>query len=150
MPLSQFLAATTLIMAASIAAAADGLISVKSPRDTVSTAMRLEEVLKTHGQTVVARVDHAANAVKVGKTLRPTTVIVFGNPAGGTPLMECAQTMGIDLPQKMLIWEDEKGQIWIGYNDPAYLLQRHGVTTCGATEKVSKALAGLVQATVAP
>lgn len=150
MSLSRSLVATALFMLASIAAASDGMIAVKSSRDTAATATRLEELLKTRGQTIFARIDHAAGAAKVGKTLRPTQVIVFGNPAGGTPLMECAQTMGIDLPQKMLIWEDEKGQVWIGYNDPAYLLRRHGVSKCGATENVSKALASLVDATVAP
>jgi uncharacterized protein (DUF302 family) len=150
MSLSRLLVATAFFMVASIAAASDGLIAVKSTRDTATTATRLEELLKTRGQTIFARIDHAAGAAKVGKTLRPTMVVVFGNPVGGTPLMECAQTMGIDLPQKMLVWEDEKGQTWIGYNDPAYLLQRHGVSTCAATDNVRKALAGLVEATVAP
>lgn len=137
-------------MAASIAAASNRLIAVKSIRDTATTATRLGALLETRGPTVFARIDHAAGAAKVGKTLRPTLVIVFGNPAGGTPLMECAQRLGIDLPQKMLIWEDDKGQTWIGYNDPAYLLQRHGVSSCAATDNVRTALAGLVEATLAP
>lgn len=131
-------------------AVANGLIAVKSPRDVAATATLLEELLKTRGLTVFARVDHAAGAAKIGKTLRPTQVLIFGNPAGGTPLMECAQTMGIDLPQKMLVWEDDKGQAWVAYNDPAYLLQRHGASTCTAIEGVRKALAGLVEAAVIP
>lgn len=150
MKIYQWLLSIALMMAASIAVAADGLIAVKSSRDAAATATRLEDLMKTRGQTVVARIDHAAGAVKVGKMLRPTVVIVFGNPAGGTPLMECAQTIGIDLPQKMLVWEDDNGQVWIGFNDPAYLLQRHGVSTCPAAEGVRKTLIGLVEAAAAP
>jgi len=74
---------------------------------------------------------------------------VFGHPQGGTPFMECAQSVGIDLPLKALVWEDAKGQVWLGYNDPAYLARRHGVTDCPAVGGLIKALSGLAEATVA-
>lgn len=150
MKISHWLAAIVLSANAISAVAADGLIAVKSARDVAATTSRLEDLFKTRGLTVFARIDHAAGAAKVGKILRPTQVLVFGNPVSGTPLIECAQTMGIDLPQKMLVWEDDKGQVWVGYNDPGYLLQRHGASTCPATEGVRKALDGLVEAAVVP
>jgi uncharacterized protein (DUF302 family) len=90
-----------------------------------------------------------AGAQKIGKALRPTEVIIFGNPQGGTPLMECAQSAGIDLPLKALVWEDAAGQVWLGYNDPAYLGQRHGVAQCAVLPNLAKALAGIAEATVA-
>jgi uncharacterized protein (DUF302 family) len=130
------------------AAAADGLTAVKSPHSAKDTMTRLEDTVKQRGLNVFARVDHTAGAAKIGKTLRPTEVLIFGNPQGGTPLMECEQSMGIDLPLKALVWEDAAGQVWVGYNDPAYLGQRHGAPTCPAIENVRKALAGLAQAAV--
>jgi uncharacterized protein (DUF302 family) len=109
---------------------------------------KLEDIVKQRGLTVFARIDHAAGAAKIGKTLRATEVLIFGNPQGGSPLMECAQSMGIDLPLKALVWEDEQGQVWLGYNDPAYLTQRHGATACAAAGNVAKALAGIAQAVI--
>jgi len=97
---------------------------------------------------VVARVDHAAGATKVGKSLRPTEVMIFGNPQAGTPLMECAQGVGIDLPMKALVWVDAQSQVWLGYNDPVWLVRRHGGGDCPAAENVRKALAGIAEATV--
>ena len=81
-----------------------------------------------HGMTVFARIDHAAAAKEAGMTLAPTEVLIFGNPKGGTPLMQAAQTLGIDLPLKALVWQDGAGKTWIGYNDPRWLARRHGVT----------------------
>lgn len=150
MKILRWLIMIVLSATAISAAAVDGLIAVRSTRDVATTISRLEDLFKTRGLTVFARIDHAAGAAKVGKMLRPTQVLLFGNPASGTPLMECAQTMGIDLPQKMLVWEDDKGQAWVGYNDPTYLIQRHGATPCPATESVRKALAGLVEAALVP
>jgi uncharacterized protein (DUF302 family) len=75
-------------------------------------------------------------------------VLIFGNPQGGTPFMECAQSVGIHLPLKALVWEDAEGQVWLGYNDPAFLAQRHGVAQCPAVSSMSKALSGLAEATV--
>ena len=131
------------------ATAADGVIAVKSPYDAKETMNRFEDFAKQRGLTVFARIDHAAGAAKVGKTLRPTEVLIFGNPQGGTPLMECAQSVGIDLPLKALVWEDEARQVWIGYNDTAYLAKRHGITQCPAVENIGKALSGLTAAAVA-
>ena len=139
-----------LLSLASLASAADGLIALKSPHSAVVTMNRLEDIAKQRGLTVFARIDHAAGAAKVGKTLRPTEVLIFGNPQGGTPLMECAQSAGIDLPLKALVWEDASAQVWIGYNDPAYLAQRHGVAQCPVVENLTKALSSLVGAAVAP
>lgn len=130
--------------------AADGLIAVKSPRDAKSTMDRLEDLAKQRGLVIFARVDHAAGALKIGKALRSTEVLIFGNPQGGTPFMECEQTAGIDLPLKALVWQDATGQVWLGYNDVAYLAKRHDVPQCAAALNIGKALAGLAEATVAP
>lgn len=149
MKLSHALAALVLSAFVSVAGAADGLITVKSPHSAKATMDKLEEIVKQRGLNVFARIDHAAGAAKVGKTLRPTEVLVFGNPQGGTPFMECAQTAGIDLPLKALVWEDASAQVWLGYNDPGFLAQRHGVPQCPVAENLRKALAGLADATVA-
>ena len=139
-----------LSLSALVATAADGLIAVKSPRDAKATMDRLEDIAKQRGLVIFARVDHSAGAAKIGKTLRPTEVLVFGNPQGGTPLMECAQTVGIDLPLKALVWTDASNQVWVGYNDVAYITKRHDAAQCPAAANVSKALAGLAEAAVAP
>ena len=110
---------------------------------------RLEKIVSQRGLNVFARIDHAAGAAKVGKFLRPTELLIFGNPQGGTPLMECAQTVGIDLPLKALVWEDASKQVWIGYDDPIYLAQRHGIENCPAVKNLRNALTGIVKATVA-
>ena len=138
-----------LSMVATSAFGADGLTAIKSTYPAKETMDRFEANAKQRGLTVFARVDHAAGAAKVGKTLRPTEVIVFGNPTGGTPLMECAQSAGIDLPLKALVWEDDKGQVWLGYNDPAFLARRHGVPQCPAIDGLDKALSGLAAASIA-
>jgi uncharacterized protein (DUF302 family) len=133
-----------------VAIAAAGLVAVKSTYNTKETMNRFEEIAKQRGLNVFARIDHAAGAAKIGKTLRPTEVIIFGSPQGGTPMMECAQSAGIDLPLKALAWEDAQGQTWLGYNDPAYLAQRHEAPECAAAANIAKALAGLTAAAVAP
>jgi uncharacterized protein (DUF302 family) len=139
-----------MLLAFSTAAlGADGLVAIKSPFSAKETMNRFEENAKQRGLNVFARIDHAAGAAKIGKTLRPTEVLIFGNPQGGTPFMECAQSVGIDLPHKALVWEDAQGQVWLGYNDPAYLAQRHGVPQCPAVSGLTKALAGLAEVTVA-
>ena len=131
------------------AAAADGLVMLKSTMPAKATLDRFELLAKERGLIVFARIDHAAGAAKVGKTLRPTELLIFGNPQGGTPLMECAQSAGIDLPLKALAWEDAQGQSWLGYNDPAWIVSRHGGGECPAAENVRKALAAIAEATVA-
>jgi uncharacterized protein (DUF302 family) len=127
---------------------AEGLIVVKSPHNPKDTMDRFETVANEKGLTIFVRIDHAAGAAKVGKKLRPTELLIFGNPQGGTPFMECNQTIGIDLPLKALVWEDASGQVWLGYNDPEFLAKRHGASQCPAVENLKKALAGFAQATV--
>ena len=125
----------------SVAFADNGLISIKSLYGVTDTADRLEKSLKMKGMTVFARIDHAQGASKVGKKLRPTELILFGNPGVGTPLMQCRQSVAIDLPQKALIWQDEKGQVWLSYNDPGYLAKRHNIKGCDEVlNKIANAL----------
>lgn len=104
-----------------------GLIATPSAFGPDETLDRLIDTVTRHGMAVLARIDHAAAAATVGLALRPTTVILFGNPRGGTPLMQAEQTIGIDLPLKALVWEDAEGRTWLGYNDPAWLAARHGI-----------------------
>jgi uncharacterized protein (DUF302 family) len=129
--------------------AVDGLVALKSAHGAKDTMDRLESAVKQKGLNVFARIDHAAGAAKLGKKLRATELLIFGNPQGGTPFMECAQTVGIDLPLKALVWQDESGQVWLGYNDPAYVAARHGVAQCPAAAGLKKALAGLAEEAVA-
>ncbi len=145
----RFIVLTFLLFASSLVWAATGLIAIKSPYNAKETVDRLEIVLREKGLTIFARIDHAAGAAKVGKQLRPTEVLIFGNPQGGTPFMECSQTVGIDLPLKALAWEDASGQVWLGYNDPVYVADRHGAPQCPAVSNLTQALASLAQATVA-
>jgi uncharacterized protein (DUF302 family) len=88
---------------------------------------RLEAEVRAKGMTVFARVDHAAGAAEAGLPLRPTDLLIFGAARGGTPLMQAAQAIGIDLPLKALVWQDEEGKTFLSYNDPAYLTHRHGL-----------------------
>jgi uncharacterized protein (DUF302 family) len=145
----RVLIAIGMILWGSLAAAADGLVALKSPYSAKDTMSRLVEAVTQRGLTVFARIDHAAGAAKIGKTLRPTEVLVFGSPQGGTPFMECEQTVGIDLPLKALVWEDAASQVWVGYNDPAFLAQRHGVASCPVVDSLRKALGALMDASVA-
>lgn len=138
------------LVVASVAWGAEGLVALQSPYNPKDTMDRFENLLKQQGMTIFARIDHAAGAAKVGKTLRPTEVVLFGNPQGGTPFMECAQTVGIDLPLKALVWEDAAGQVWLGYNAPAYLAQRHGAASCPVVENLTKALASFAQQALTP
>lgn len=126
-----------------VAFGADGLVTLESAHAPKETLERLERLVKEKGMNVFVRVDHAAGAAKIGRTLRPTELLIFGNPQGGTPLMECAQSAGIDLPMKALAWTDDKGRSWLAYNDPAWIARRHGAPDCAAAANLSKALAGL-------
>lgn len=129
----------SLVLISSVASASDSLVTLKSAHSVAQTGNRLEAVLKAKGMTLFARINHADGAKKAGKSLRPTEVIIFGNPKVGTPLMQCAQTVAIDLPQKALIYEDESGNTWFTYNDPAYLAERHSIMGC---EKVINKISG--------
>ena len=108
----------------------DGIVRVKSTYSVAETARRFESIAKEQGLNIFTKVNHQAGAQSVSQQLRPTQLIIFGNPKAGTPLMQCSQTAGIDLPQKALIWEDEKGQVWLGYNSPRYLFSRHQLKGC--------------------
>jgi uncharacterized protein (DUF302 family) len=143
-------AAILLAAIASAASAADGMLVLESPYDAKTTMDRLEEQVEARDLKVFARIDHAAGAAKIGKELRPTELIVFGNPQGGTPFMTCEQTIGIDLPLKALVWEDAEGRVWLGWNDPAFIAERHGVSDCPQAAKVQRALQGLADAVVEP
>jgi uncharacterized protein (DUF302 family) len=107
--------------------AADGLITLKSSRGPKETMDRLVAEVEAKGLTVFARIDHAAGAKEAGLALRPTELVIFGNAKGGTSLMQANQAIGIDLPLKALVWQDASGDTWLSYNDPAWLVQRHGL-----------------------
>lgn len=129
--------------------ASHGLVALQSTYTPAETMNRLEAEVKKRSLVVVARIDHAAAAQRIGQTLRPTELLVFGNPQAGTPLMQCAQLAGIDLPMKALVWSDAAGQTWLGYNDPQWLMHRHGSRDCPPAEQVGKALAAIAAAAVA-
>ncbi len=103
-----------------------GLTVASSGYGPKETMDRLEAAVASRGMAVLARIDHAAAAAKAGMELRPTEVLIFGNPKAGTPLMQATQTTGIDLPLKALVWQDEAGKTWLAYNDPTWLAKRHG------------------------
>lgn len=124
---------------ASAAADDNGLISKKSNYSVSETLDRLEDVLKKKGITVALRWSHSENGKKVGIPIRPTELLIFGNPKLGTNFFTSKQTAGIDLPMKALAWEDEKGQVWLTYNDPAYIAERHGITD---RDKIVKKMTG--------
>ena len=105
----------------------NGLLQVTSPYTVDETVTRLESVLADRGVRVFALIDHSGEAEKIGMKMRPTKLVIFGNPKGGTPVMVAAPTLAIDLPLKALVWEDEGGKVWVSYNSPEYLQQRHGV-----------------------
>ncbi len=132
-------------------AAVDGLISKKSSHSVSVTLDRLEARLKKKGITIVARWSHDAGAKKAGIPLRPTALLIFGNPELGSHFFTSAQTAGIDLPMKALAWEDEDGQVWLSYNDPQYIAARHGIKNRRVIiEKMTAALDNLTNAAIAP
>jgi uncharacterized protein (DUF302 family) len=104
-----------------------GIISTASKHSVDETVERLKRTLQAKGVTVFATVDHSGEAEKVGLKMRPTKLVIFGNPKAGTPLMLAAPSIAIDLPLKILIWEDGEGKVWTSYNAPAYLQERHGL-----------------------
>jgi len=107
----------------------EGIITVESSQNFEQTYSSLETAISSDENFhVFLQLDHQSNALSVGMELRPTKVIVFGNPNLETPLMQNSQTTGLDLPQKMLVWEDQEGIVKISYNDPLYLQQRHGIS----------------------
>ena len=104
-----------------------GIVRIKSARNVPQTMEKLEQLLHAHGLTIFARIDFSGDATRAGLTMHPEQMLIFGNPKGGTPLMQQAPTVGLDLPLKALVWEDDQGATWVGYNTPDYILQRHGL-----------------------
>lgn len=118
---------STLFFVNSIRSAADELVQIKSNHSVKQTTKNLVKILKKKGMTVFDVIIHQKDAKKVGKKLRPTTVVIFRTQKAGTPLIQCAQTTAIDLPQKALIHKDEGDQVWYPYNELNYLAKRHKI-----------------------
>jgi uncharacterized protein (DUF302 family) len=138
------IALALLLSGASLAA--DGMTVIDSQYGVAETEQRLVEAIEAKGMGVMAQIDHRANASSVGLDMRPTRLVIFGNPKGGTQLMQCAPTVAIDLPMKMLIWQEGE-TVRIGYNQAEYLVARHGIGDCAAPvqTKMKQVLAGLAQ-----
>lgn len=118
--------------------AAEGLVTIASKHSVKETLDRLAAALAERHVAVFARIDHAAGAQSVGMELRPTELLIFGNPKAGTPLMQARQTAGIDLPLKALAWQDEEGKVWLGANEMGWVARRHRLP-----ESAETAVAGL-------
>ncbi len=145
------LALTAMIgLSGAQAMAADGLTTVKSSFGPEETMKRYEAEVRAKGLTVFAHVDHAAGAAAVGLPLRSTDLLIFGNARGGTPLMQAVQTIGIDLPLKALVWQDEAGTTFVSYNDPAYLAHRHGLGESADAAALSGALKAITAKATTP
>jgi uncharacterized protein (DUF302 family) len=125
---------------------AEGLTTVPSSRSPKETMDRLEATVRAKGMTVFALIDHAAGAAEAGLPLRPTAVLIFGAAKAGTALMQANQTIGIDLPLKVLVWQDEQERTWLSYNELAWLAQRHslGQQASGAVAAIGTGLAAIV------
>lgn len=146
-----FLAATLLGARPAAAAGAEALTVKPSPHDVAKTVDRLEAAVKSRGAVVVAKVDHAAAAQANGLSLRPTVLVLFGNPKLGTPLMQSQQTAGLDLPLRVLIWQDAGGATQVGYTPAAAVAARHGITDRNdAVERIAGALAAIVNEATTP
>jgi uncharacterized protein (DUF302 family) len=148
---NQFVLITLLFLAISltstiVGAHADGVKRVKSNHSVSTTIDKLEHALSKKGMTIFKRIDHTAGGEKVGIDIRPTELLIFGNPKIGTKLMQCAQAAALDLPQKALAYKDESGQVWLLYNDPNYMAARHHIKNCEAViKKFSNALANFTK-----
>ncbi len=136
----------------SVAAAAEGVTTVQSASDFKTTLGKLNLAIRARNLTLFAEIDHAAGAASVGLGLRPTHLVIFGNPRGGTPAMACAQTMGLELPLKALVFEDGSGTVRIAMPDTAAIAARHRLGDCGkpAIEAMGKALAAIATEAAAP
>ncbi|PSW20865.1 DUF302 domain-containing protein [Photobacterium sanctipauli] len=120
----------------------DGLEVVSSPYTVEQTVENLVKVLEENNMSIFGRINHAKAAQEVEIDLRPTELVIFGNPKVGSKLMQCQQSMGIDLPLKVLVFEDEDGKVWLSYNAPSYLEQRHKLVGCNALgKKIATSLA---------
>jgi uncharacterized protein (DUF302 family) len=130
---------------------AQGLITIPSHYSVKDTIDRLEASLKSKNITVFARIDHSGGAAEVGMVLRPTQLLIFGHPRGGTPLMQSEQTTGIDLPLKVLAWQDQDGKVWLSYNDVSWVAARHrlGAGSEPAVRALATTIASLSSAAAA-
>ena len=137
-----FIFISTIVSSSFAIADSNGIIKIKSVNSVKATLDKLEDVLNKKGMTIFTRINHTAGAEKAGIPLRATELLVFGNPEVGTPLMLCSRTAALDLPQKALAYKDKNGQVWLAYNDPAYMAKRHNLKNCDAAiQKVTNALA---------
>jgi uncharacterized protein (DUF302 family) len=105
----------------------NGMIHLSSPRSVSETLERLETIVQSKGLTILARIDHSGDAAKAGLQMQPTKLLIFGNAKSGTPLMIASPSVAIDLPLKALVWQDEEGKVWLSYNSPNYLQERHAI-----------------------
>lgn len=134
------------LIATSATAGETGLVTRDSPYPVPETLGRIESALDAKGVTVFARIDHSGEAKAAGLTLRPTELLIFGSPKAGTPLMQAAPTIGIDLPLKVLVWQDDQGQVHVTWNSPDYLIQRHGLDASAA--KPLAPIGGLIESAI--
>ena len=116
----------------------NGVTHLRSPYSVANTLQRLEAVITAKGLTIFARIDHSGEAEKIGLTMQPTKLLLFGSPKSGTPLMIASPTLAIDLPLKALVWQDTEGTVWLSYNSTEYLQQRHNIP-----EALVKNIAGI-------
>lgn len=139
------MAVLSVALLISPAYATSKLISVPSAESTKATLDKLEVLAQARGLKIFARIDHAAGAQSIGEKLRPTELLIMGNPKGGTPLLQCNQAYGIDLPLHVLAWEDAAGQTWLSYKDMSKLGYKHADDSCDAAlKRLTGALEGLV------
>ena len=144
-------AAFVLFLLLPSAQAVEGMMSVQSAHSVAETVNRLEKSLSAAGFRIFARVDHGAGAKSVNMPLPPTELLIFGNPKGGTALMQSQQTVGIELPLKYLVWEDAAGKVMVGWNDPTWFTQRHGISDrAPVVTKVTGALKKFATEAAAP
>jgi uncharacterized protein (DUF302 family) len=140
-----------LLIVLSPLALGDGLIKKPSANSVQDTVKRLSAVLEKKGIKVFANIDHQSNAEGVKLELGKVQLLLFGNPRLGTPLMQSNPTAGIDLPMKVLVWEDREGKVWLAYNDPSYMVQRHGIKDRQEiVKKMSMALNNMTNAAISP
>lgn len=140
-----------LLSFGSFTSADTGLVKKLSSRSVQETMNNLEKLVRKKGLMVFARIDHAVQAAKYGRELPPTQLLLFGNPRLGSTLMTSQPSVGIDLPVKVLVWQDRDGKVWLAFNDPAYLAARHGIRDRQEViEKMSGLLRGLATAAAAP
>jgi uncharacterized protein (DUF302 family) len=138
------IALTALFATGAMAEDVDGLIKMKSMHSVTVTLDRLENIVKKKGITVAVRWNHSAKAKKIGIPMRDTQLLIFGNPKLGSHLMTSEQTSAIDMPLKAIAWKDASGQVWLAYNDPAYIAKRHHITDRDeVVKKISNALAAM-------